>query len=91
MSDPTSLANSDSAALCNTLIDNRRVDIFVRVIVVHNQDVLGDKHIAFDVDQVLGRYDAIGAYGAVVLNHNQGLPFGVVGGGIEPRAPSQRY
>jgi hypothetical protein len=41
------LANPDSAALCNTLIGNGCRDVFVRVIVVHNQDLLTDEHITF--------------------------------------------
>ena len=91
MSDPRSLANSDSAALRHTLLDNRHRYILIRVIVVYDQDRLGNQYITFDVNQVLGRYDAIGANGAIVLNHNRWLTGGVVGGRVEPRALSQGY
>jgi hypothetical protein len=50
MGDPRSLANSDSAALRKTLVDNWYREIFVRVIVVHNDDLLADEHIMFQVD-----------------------------------------
>jgi hypothetical protein len=45
MAYPGSSANPDSAALRNTLIEDWYLDIFVRVIVVHDQDLLGDIHI----------------------------------------------
>jgi hypothetical protein len=89
MGDPTSCANSDSAAFRYALLDNRYRNIFVRVIVVYDQDRLGDEYVAFDVNLVLGRYDAIGADGAIVLNHNHWLTGGVVCGRVEPRALSQ--
>ncbi|MGD0965402.1 MAG: hypothetical protein ABSA57_16050 [Candidatus Acidiferrales bacterium] len=40
------MANSDSAARRNALLDNWYCDIFISVIVIHNQDRLGDEHIA---------------------------------------------
>ncbi len=86
MGDPASLPNSNSAALRYALLDNRYGDIFVRVIVVYDQDRLGDEYVTFDVDEVLGGNNAVGAYVAIVLNHNRGIPFGVVVGDVEPRA-----
>jgi hypothetical protein len=71
--DPASLANSDSAALRNTLFDNGYRYIFVGVIVVHNQNPLGDEHITFYVDEVAGRYNRLGTYSAIVFNHDRGL------------------
>ncbi|MGB7727495.1 MAG: hypothetical protein WBL50_05650 [Candidatus Acidiferrum sp.] len=89
MGDPASLANSDSSALRYTLLDNRYRDVFVRVIVVYDQDRLGDEHVTFDVNLVLGRNDAISANGAIVLNHNHRLTGGDVGGWVKPCALSQ--
>ncbi len=43
--DPRSLANSDSAALRNILRDKGYRNIFVRLIVVPNHDLLADGHI----------------------------------------------
>jgi hypothetical protein len=88
MGDPGSLANSDSAAFRNALLDDRHIDIFILVIVVHNQDRLGDEHVVFNVNLVLGGYNAVGADGAIVLNYDRGLTFGILVGDIEPRAPS---
>jgi hypothetical protein len=45
--DPRALANSDLAIPRNTLIDDWYSDIFVRVIVVLNDDLLADEHITF--------------------------------------------
>jgi hypothetical protein len=47
MADPRSLANSDSSALGNTLLQNWFREIFVLVIVIHNGDLLADQHITF--------------------------------------------
>jgi len=82
------LANADGTALGNALLYDWYFNIFVRVIVVHNQHRLGDEHIPLYVDAVLGGDNAVSAEGAIVLNYNHGLTCGVLGGDVEPRAIS---
>lgn len=86
MGNPTSCANSDSAAFRYALLDNRYRNIFVCVIVVYDQDRLGNEHIALYIDLVFGRNNAVGAYVAVFLNYNRGIPCAVLVGDVEPRA-----
>jgi hypothetical protein len=42
----------------------------------------------FNVNAILGGYNAVGADGAIVLNYDRGLTFRILVGDIEPRAPS---
>jgi hypothetical protein len=46
VANPRALPNPDRAATCNTLLNDGDFDIFVRVIVVHNQNLLSNVHIA---------------------------------------------
>jgi hypothetical protein len=88
--DPGSLAYAYSSASCDALLDNRHRDVFVRVIVVDDQNPLGDEHITLDVNAVFGGNDAVGAYRAIVLDHNGGVTRGIWIGDVQPRALSQR-
>jgi hypothetical protein len=47
---PTPFANSDFAALCNTLSGNWSRDIFVRMIMILYEDMLSDEHTSFQMD-----------------------------------------
>jgi hypothetical protein len=89
--DPTSLANSDSATLRNTLFHNRDIYIFISMIVVHNQNPLGDEHVTFYVDEVPRGDNRVGTYSAIILNNDRGLIRGVRVRDIKPRILSQRY
>jgi|ERR1700722_1987506 len=86
MADPTSFADADSATLRDTLIDNWLRDVLIRVIVILNQDRLGDEHITFQVDSILRGYDTIGAYVATVIKQDRGIARAAIIGDIEPRA-----
>lgn len=91
MADPRASANSDSAIPRNTLVDNWYRDIFVRVVVVDQNDRLRNDHVTFQVDSILSRYNTPEAYVAVVLKHNYGLARGVLSGDTEPRVLFQAY
>src|SRR5208282_5081618 len=71
-SDPGSLANPDSAAFRDTLIDDRCRDIFIGMIMVYNQHPLGDENITFYVYLIFGGDDSVSSNGAIVLNYNRG-------------------
>jgi hypothetical protein len=43
------------------------------------------------MDLVLGGYDAAESYDAIVINHNRGLPCGVVCSNVEPRVFTDAY
>jgi hypothetical protein len=61
------------------------------MIVVHNQNPLGDEHITFYVDEVPRGDNRVGAYSAIVLNNDRGFIRGVHVGDVKPRILSQGY
>ena len=54
------------------------------MIVVHDQDPLGDKHITFYVNEVPRRYNRLITYRTIILNNNRSFSGGVHLGYIEP-------
>ena len=91
MADPSSLTNSDSAAIIDTLLNNRDHNVLVIVIVVDNQDRLSNKDIVFQVDSIFGRYDTAVSYMAIVVNYDYRFTYRVIRGNIEPCVLSQAY
>jgi len=89
MADPTPSANPDPATFINALFDNWHHDVFVYVIVVHNDDRLADKYVALQMDLIPGGYDAAVSYMTVILNYNYGIPLRIINGNVEPRVLSQ--
>jgi hypothetical protein len=90
MSDPGPLTDADSAASRNALIANRKCRVLIVMIMVLDKDRLGDEHIPFYVNVIVGGYDTIEAYGAIVIKHDQGFST-IYLSGIEPYVRSQRY
>ena len=52
MADPRTFANSNSAALRNPLLNDWHVDVFVSMVVIHNQDLLSDINVLFQMDSI---------------------------------------
>jgi hypothetical protein len=48
------LPDSDSPPLCETLIPDRSSDVFVRVILVYDQNILRDDDITLQVNTIFG-------------------------------------
>ena len=91
MSDVASAADSDSAAFCDSLVDDRYIDVFIRVIVIHDQHRAGHEYIVLDVDLIFGGNDAARTDCTVVLDYDNGLTMRVVDGRVEPCPLPQRH
>jgi hypothetical protein len=55
MAYPRSFADSDATAASDALFDNRYFDIFVGMIVVHDENLLRYIHTPLQLDAVFGR------------------------------------
>jgi hypothetical protein len=80
MANPGSLADPNCAAFSNALPDDRHGDIFVRMIVVHNQYHLANKDIALQIDSVLGSDDTAEPYVTIVLQDDCWLAIRILRG-----------
>src|SRR5262249_60654113 len=84
VADPRSFSNADPATWSDALCNDWHGGIFVRVIVVQDQDVLSNVDVTFQVDSVLGGYNSSTGYDTVVIDHDRRLTGGVPGCDIEP-------
>jgi hypothetical protein len=85
MAYPRSFADSDATTAGNALFNNRYLDIFVGMIVVHDENLLRYVDIPIQLDAVFGRQNAAVSKNAIIPNYDCGVPVGFVGSHIEPR------
>jgi hypothetical protein len=85
MANPGAFSDADCAAIGYALSDNWCLDVFVRVVVVHDQDLLGHVNIPFKVDPVPGGHNAAKGDYAIVVDDNRGISCWIVSRDIEPR------
>lgn len=89
--DPGSFADSDRPALRDALLDNGDFDLLVSMIVVLNHDLLTDEYIAFYVNAVLARDDAVVTYVTTIINHDGGVTNRIVSCNVEPHMITYAY